>query len=507
MVANASPNKTLDEEVIRSSVADTYSDFERFEIVNRWGSSHANLYRVHLINPTSTNDDIQAEETESVVIKVFLPVHTGDHYYDLAHQPGVTHPKEVEVLDTLPNIFRNLGADMLPNLVGTHYCAHPALSTSDLGSLNLKRAVREAAKNKGEFPNAVEEVFKYGLDAVAKFAGFCGHIKDQMVSEHPRMITKDRRVDEYLFTEHLSRIYFNVNKDCRRQGDGRYDSENVRKHIQERFGIDLRERVSEIMDLRECSGLFVEALQHGDCNSLNLVSDSDTINKIISGEIDVDKDSGSDLNFVDFVDFGMSSDTRDIASYCVLVGVSGLGSNPISDSPNLGFYLHRYHALTHAWARQDPDLADHIKILKNGALKEFVQYNVLEGNKSEYCRRHFSVLTDQIDKIIQLAASFNRYDPVADTRHRGTRFAPEMLRVSGGLFRTVGGTIDWTESLDQTAAVRQSFYALGNLLKELKLYSPQRGGDIVLGYALDQINGNTPTAHITRESPFHGPEE
>jgi hypothetical protein len=502
MTASARSKDHLEDKILRDAVSDRFPYFSKYEVVDTWATNQATLHRVTLYGATSADKTRPFRNPEKAVIKVFQSVPTGDGIYDLMHSPGVAHPREKSVLELVDNIFSSQGIEMWPELYGAHFGPSPAIGTEDLGNLNLKKAINSAVKgNDPSSLKALHDLFVLGLDAVAKFNGICEAEKPKILSELTGVPINPQGLDRYLWTEHLCRLYFNTHSSARSATGGGYNFNSVQEHIKKAHGIDINVRISEIMALRDDSGMKETGIQHGDCNPLNIVISPDLARETVRNGVDNLGPNSEDPKFVDFVDFGKNYLTRDIASYCILVGVTGVDKNPIAGSRNLNFYRHRHLAISHAWELGDPELAEHVKGLRNGELTKFVNEKVTPGNGRTYANRHFSFFDDAIAKATQLAASFSRYLPIDGKRVGGKKLAPAMLDVNQQLFQTVAETIGMVDYCENPQSVRDTFEATGRLFVDLGLYTPQRGGDKLMNGYISMISGKTAGAGIKSNLP------
>ncbi len=441
---------SLTEEALRISLTDEKLKSFTSHILTGvpWRSHHAEFQRIVL----TLKDGIKI----SAVVKRFIhPEHSSDPVYSVMHDPSFLYTREKTNLRLVGDLMTETGEhSLVPNMYGWDDNSK-LLITEDLGKANMTRQLL------GKSGSERDKLFTRGIKTVSRFVGTCQryHPKLDAAGGYDKNTESQRKYTLAMKAENLLRLYYNITPKCQKEV-GEYDTGKVRKYLQSE-GSNLEARLTELADLRIKALPEKDRLQHNDCNGLNM----------IGGKL------------VDLEDFGYSSPTTDISSYCIIVGI---GNSAIFRQDNLTRYNHLYLAYLYAYENENiPNALSKRSIgnLQNGHLGHFVVENVFKYHEPLYADWTFSFFASAITKNIQLAATSGRYNDVVQKKNNDPGLiitSDKILSYIRELFSTVGGMSGISgedsqiERCSSPKQVRDYFCAYGRLLLDLGLYSASK---------------------------------
>jgi hypothetical protein len=457
-------------EVLKSCLEGTsFGDFRHYKVTNSWDSHHAVLQRVVLSFPD--------KEDLPIVIKKFVPPkHSSDPVYSLMHDPSFLYTREKTnlsiLLQHLPRPKLRSGETLLvPELYGFNDNLKLIVS-EDLGNKNMNKHLLDAD------PDRRTDLFTRGIKIIGRFVGTCNRYRNELeaAGEYQQNAEAHEKYSLALQVENLLRLYYRSNSGCQ-QKIGRYDSGQVRQYINlGRNNLDVN--VKDLNDQRTSALCEESILQHNDCNGRN----------IVKGRL------------VDLEDFGLGSWTTDISSYCIIVG---LGNNAILRDNAFGHFRHLYLAYEHFY--RTTDLAGltktRIRELKNGNLSNIVKEQVFKGSEQRYADWTFSFLASAIDKNIQLAATFSRYDD-ANGKDASSHMYASTLTSLAELFSTLGRIETRIDHCTNPSEVRRYFYNYGRLLLDLGVFSKKSREEESVKSSIYKINHGVIANNLDQYWPF-----
>ncbi|MBI2662038.1 hypothetical protein HYX11_01100 [Candidatus Woesearchaeota archaeon] len=370
-----------------------------------------------------------------LVVKQFSPLQ-GIHepVYAMAHHQDFLYNRELRNLDLIRMVIsqgknKNFGRKVVPYVQGFLNREHMVVMNY-LGGLNRKEQLLKAKK--------VEDLSYFFLDGVkyvARFDGLCNAFENNFNKSYDYGKDKDLFLSatKGLFKENLVRSVYN-NLESNHEGSI-YDYDAICGYIQKTMGVNLEERLRELFSL-ESQLKRNSKLQHRDCNGLNMIGE----------------------RLIDLEDFGYSSWTDDISSYCIIVGK---GNNVIFKDKDFSYFLQAYLSLEQAYELQDWERAKDLMKASNGQFRQRVGEIM---SKQDYADFILSFFVDAIAKNVQLGATFSRY-----TREMAQGFSANTQDSVKELFENISLLDQWFSASSNPKQGREYFYAVGNLLNDLKI--------------------------------------
>ncbi|MBI4980950.1 hypothetical protein HZC30_05340 [Candidatus Woesearchaeota archaeon] len=440
-MADSGIENRVNEEQLRNSLTDErLKDFKNFKLVGKqWRSHHTVFDRVMLC--------LKGGEEVGVVVKQFVyPKRVGDPFYSLIHDPFFLYTKEktnlklISEISSKDKIDHPFEVQLVPVMYGYHDGLRMIL-TEDLGKPNMNKHLLSKEKKQRE------ELFEKGIKIIGRFGGVCNRYQSELDAggDYKERINSQEKYMLAIQAENLLRLYYLIHPECRDKVK-EYDSGEVRRFLEEK-GSNLESKLKDI-SIRRKEGLQEELkLQHNDCNGIN----------IVKGRL------------IDMEDFGYSSWTSDISSYCIIVG---LGNNALLRDDQFAHCRHLFLAYEQICRYPESSSVSRRKISKldNGDLSRFIREEVFKNNEQRYADWTFSFFANAIDKNIQLAATFGRYDDLKSDNGTVNALDTGILAYIAELFSTVAKIDDKIFMCSNPKGVREFFCAYGNLLLDLGIY-------------------------------------
>ena len=396
---------------------------KRWAVLHRWKSHHADFAHVLL----KTNDAVHDLD---LVVKQFSPLH-GVHepVYAMAHHQDFLYNRELRNLDLIRKVILQ-GRKVVPYVQGFLNREHMVVMNY-LGGVNRKEQLLKA--------KTVEDLSFFFLDGVkyvARFDGLCNAFENDFNKSYDYGKDKDlfSSATRGLFKENLVRSVYNLESSYE---SSIYDYDAVCGHIQKTRGVNLEERLRELFSL-ELQLKRNSKLQHRDCNGLNMIGE----------------------RLIDLEDFGYSSWTDDISSYCIIVGKE---NNVIFKDKDFSYFLQAYLSLEQAYESRDWERARSLMKASNGQFRQYVGEIMSEQDYADFL---LSFFVDAIAKNVQLGATFSRY-----TSEMAQGLTVNTLDSIKELFENISLLDRWFNASSNPKQAREYFCVVGNLLNDLKISS------------------------------------
>ncbi len=476
MAGNGIEDRITEEQLKSSLINDKLKDFKNFKVIGRqWRSHHTIFDRVMLYLKNG-------EEVGAVTKRFVYPQPSSDPFYSLMHDPFFLYTKEktnlklINEISSMDEINQPSGVKLVPVMYGQNDDLRMII-TEDLGRQNMNRGLL-AKENEQR-----GELFERGIKIIGRFGGVCNRYQSKLDAggDYKESISSQEKYMLSVQAENLLRLYYLIHSECRDK-IGEYDSGKVREFLAA-SGSNLESKLKDIATCRK-EGLQEELkLQHNDCNGIN----------IVKGVL------------IDLEDFGYSSWTSDISSYCIIVG---LGNNAMFRDDQFAHYRHLYLAYEHVY--KNPGSSDisvrKISKLDNGNLSRFVCEEVFKKDEQRYADWTFSFFANSIDKNIQLASTFGRYDSFGGVD--GTVKTPDtrILAYIAELFSTVARMDEKIVFCSNFRRVREFFCAYGRLLLDLDIYSKDSRERPLLEDYIIKIDQGIIADGIKKNWPFPPPQ-
>ena len=336
---------------------------------------------------------------------------------------------------------------------------------------DISNELHEKKEEKENILKKKRDILQGAVKNLARFDSIVNSKRMRAIDLPQQEEELDHRLYNQHFISYLARLSFN-NKELIPAEVETYEYERVVSILKDK-GIDLQNRVKDIMSIKKKAFLRPNRYAHGDYNPRNIFYPAMTL------EVGLTTPS----TVIDLEKFGLHSETRDLTSL-FMGGVDNI-SVPESSSYLIGLityylaYKNIYTKNVYKPYRFEKKGINHIDSLN---AEETYKFLIKAGNfnNAQYAEFMLNFFANSIEEGIHLHATYRRYKPdhLAHLIGKLKNYSVENLleskkNYSQELFKTVSQIPFLFSHLDeeQATAMRNYFHSLASLMNDLGVFS------------------------------------